>query len=271
VARERAVTDRGRARLRLEGAALGKEVAAGHVAGEGTVADTGRRLEIEQAAAEARGGVGDRLIAGEGAVAQGEWADLVEDSSPAGDVAGTVERRVVGEGAPGDGQARVGAETGDAAAQAIAEERRGTTDGLVAGEGTARDGGGAPVHQAAAVAEAGRVADGLVARESAPGDGEDRADLIEDAAPLSDPQGPVAGQHAVGKRQGPRVVDAAPLVGQAVGDGQAGEGHGRRAADVKDAACAAAADGQPLGAGALDYEAVGDGQLAAQGDGAGQS
>src|SRR5262249_3483142 len=95
-------------------------------------------------------------------------------------------------------------------------------------------GRGPLVEQAAAVAGAEIVADSIVGREGTLAQAQGGAGL---------------------------VVDAGPLIGTAMNDGQAGDGHGRPAGDVEDAAGAGAADGALVGPRPSDLQVLADRQL----------
>ena len=85
--------------------------------------------------------------------------------------------------------------------------------------------------------------------------------------------GGVAGEHAVADRQRPEVVDAAAVAGAGIapGDRQAREAHRLAGFDLEDSGDIVAANGQRVGAGAVDRQVVRDVELAAgQGDRAGQ-
>src|SRR5262249_22285257 len=129
------------------------------------------------------------------------------------------------------------------------------------------------------VAAAG-TADDLVVNERAVADGEERGGNIADGAGLNrgpgHAEGLIVGQHVVGEGQGAAGVQDAAASRAAdnstVGDRQPGDGDRHPAADTEDPALEVAADGQAVGAGAVDRQAVGDAQLTAgQRDGAGQS
>src|SRR5262245_32565970 len=86
-------------------------------------------------------------------------------------------------------------------------------------------------------------------------------------------EGLVVGDDGIGEAQTAAVVpDAATDVRPAVGDGQPVEGHVDSAADLEDPAGVVPTHGQPVGAGAVDRQVVGDPQLTAgQDDGAVQA
>src|SRR5262249_6950116 len=121
---------------------------------------------------------------------------------------------------------------------------------LVAGKGAVPDGQGAGVVHAPAQA--------VDRAGAAPGGA--RGDRRPPAALA---QGLVAAQHAVRQSQVPVVEDpAARPVGQAVGDGRAGDVHGG-GEDVNPRASVFATDGQQPGARAVDGQVLADDQLAA--------
>src|SRR5438552_1517157 len=147
-------------------------------------------------------------------------------------------------------------------------------------DGAVRDGDdrgidvdGAPFADSAGPAGTGGPSDAQIAGERTVGD---RQDVNIPKEGTTSGRGAddyfVVGQDVVGEAQDTAVVhDAATAKtrNQAVADGQAGDGHGRSAADVKDAAGVVAADGQLFGAGTIDGQVVRDVQLTAgEGDGA---
>src|SRR5262249_11081500 len=112
--------------------------------------------------------------------------------------------------------------------------------------------------------------DGGVAGEGAVAHRRRGAMLVGQAAAYV---GDVAGEDDAADRQRPEVVDPAAVAGAGVapGDRQARNPHRLPGLDLEDAGDVAAADGQPVGPGAVDLQVVGDVQLAAgQGDRAGQ-
>ncbi len=165
----------------------------------------------------------------------------------------------------------------DAAAEAVAAVAARpavSAQGLVAGERTARDGEHSPeeICQAAAlritavVASAPLTADRLVVDEQAVHYGEGGASSIVDgpALAVAANAGLVIRQDVVGKGQVAAGVLHAPAWGRpAVGDRQPGDGDRQLAADSEDPAGVVAADGQLVGARALDVQVPSDRQLAA--------
>ena len=218
--------------------------------------DVGDGAAGAEAAGEAAARAADGLIVVEQAVADGEGAGIIHD-----------------------GPAEAGAGEGGAGAGRAA-------DGLVVEEGAVADGGrgrrvrGPDRHDGSAqpgAAGAARVAvraEGLVVDEGGVADAE--GSRVEDAAAERVDVGAharkaddhVVGHDGVGEGQGAGVQDAAPpQEAVPVGDGQIVDAHRRAAADVKDPAGVAAADGQPAGTRAVDPQVVRDAQLTArQGD-----
>src|SRR5262249_6843242 len=149
---------------------------------------------------------------------------------------------VAGERAAGYGQGGA-AEVVDGAADAAAEEGTAAAgQRLVAAEGAVGDGGVALVEQAT-TEDVHRVGggDSLVTGQGILIEGQDGTGLVEDAAAAE-----------TGDRGAGLVVPGYA----AVGDGQAGQGHGRAVADVEDPAGGIPADGQGAGAGASDGQVL---------------
>ena len=112
-------------------------------------------------------------------------------------------------------------------------------------------------------------------------EGQARADLVGDAAAIGGirrgaraaaADGLVVQQRAIGDRQGARIVNAASLYSQAVGDRQAADGNVLASPDFKYATGIVAANGQLVRTWPVDGHAAGDVQLAVgQRDGAVQT
>src|SRR5262249_25473505 len=123
-------------------------------------------------------------------------------------------------------------------------------EGPIAGENRVANGGGAAACGAGLIPERPAHHGGLVVAEDVVVEVDGGANLVQDAA-----AGLLGGISRACRG--------------AVGDGQLGDGHGRAALDVEDAASVVAAHGQLVGARPVDGHAAGEIELAAgQGDGA---
>jgi hypothetical protein len=105
----------------------------------------------------------------------------------------------------------------------------------------------------------------LVIGQRAVLDGQAGAGIVEDRAAAEATRGLIVGQGdtSEGQVRAGLIQDGASVVGQSIGDGQVRDGHGHAATDVEDPARGIAADGQFVGAEALDIQALGEGQLTA--------
>src|SRR5262249_32848629 len=151
----------------------------------------------------------------------------------------------------------------DVVGESAAAHRRRTGVAEAAGEddrGIAGEGAVAHRRRRARPAVHAAAETGGVGGEGAAGHCRRPATLVFEAAPED---GDVAGEEDVLDRQRPEVVDAAAAAaevcaGVAPGDCQAGDGHRLAGLDLENAGEVAAADGQLVGAGAVDLHGVGE-------------
>jgi hypothetical protein len=213
--------------------AVGAEV--GRVVGHNALGDIHCATNVEEAAARAGG---DR-VAGEGAVADGQRAVIVEDAAT--EAGGRVAR----EGAVADRQHPPNL-VFDAATGASG----------VVGEGAVAD------RQRPAVVDAAARDGGLVAGEGAVADRQRPVVLDAPAQVIG-----VAGEGAVADAHRAAVEEAAAVEGRAMSNGEGLEGEGDAAIHGEHLRAAAAIKGDRLPA-AIDGQVRADGERAGDGDGA---